>query len=218
MGGDERVRAREIDLLRYQVVELQSAELDDPGEDADLERSEDVLADAVTHREAGANALRALIDDGGGRDGLAVAAGLLSGRTPYAAIGDRLAALLAEVDDVAGEVRRLVEEIEEDPGLLAEVRARRQLLRDLGRKYGDDLAAVIAYLDDATRRLATLESFDQRAAELDGARVDAIAVERAAALAIGHARLACRAGARRSGRRAPPSSGAPPRRDRRHRR
>ena len=41
------------------------------------------------------------------------------------------------------------EGIEEDPERLAAVRERRQLLRDLRRKYGDDLAEVIAYGEQA---------------------------------------------------------------------
>ena len=55
------------------------------------------------------------------------------------------------------------------------MRARRQQLRDLCRKYGDDVAEVLAYRDEAARRLAELEGFDQRAAELDAARAAAVA-------------------------------------------
>ncbi|NCY10061.1 MAG: DNA repair protein RecN, partial [Actinobacteria bacterium] len=43
MGGDERARAREADLLRFQVDEIRNAHLDDPDEDATLERQIDLL-------------------------------------------------------------------------------------------------------------------------------------------------------------------------------
>ena len=66
LGGDERERAREIDLLRFQVDELAAAALDDADEEARLGVVEDALADAVGHREAGAAAHDALLDDGGG--------------------------------------------------------------------------------------------------------------------------------------------------------
>ena len=52
LGGDERARAREIDLLRYQVDELDGAHLDDADEDRGLEVEEDRLADATAHRDA----------------------------------------------------------------------------------------------------------------------------------------------------------------------
>jgi DNA repair protein RecN (Recombination protein N) len=188
LGGDERARAREIDLLRFQVDEIEAARLDDPDEARRLEDEEDALADAVGHRQAGAEAHAVLADDGGARDALAAAWHAIAERAPYRETSDRTAALLAELDDVIGEVRRVAEGIEEDPARLAEVRDRRQLLRDLGRKYGDDIAEVIRFGADAARRLAELEGFEQRAAELDAAKRRAISAERAAARAVGEAR------------------------------
>ncbi len=52
LGGDARARAREIDLLRFQCGELDAAGLDDPDEDAQLRKLEDLLAGASAHREA----------------------------------------------------------------------------------------------------------------------------------------------------------------------
>ena len=190
LGGDARARAREIDLLRFQVQELLDAAVDDPDEDRSLELVEDELADAVGHRQAGARAHVALADDGQGRDMLVTALNALGSRAPYTEVASRTAALLAELDDVVAELRDVADGIEEDPERLAEVRARRQLLRDLCRKYGDDLAAVRRYLDEAARRLGELERFDQRAGELDAERAAAAAAERAAAAAVGRARRA----------------------------
>ncbi len=51
LGGDERMRAREIDLLRFQVEELHRAALSGPDEDEHLDAEESVLADAVHHQE-----------------------------------------------------------------------------------------------------------------------------------------------------------------------
>ncbi|HUF83610.1 MAG TPA: AAA family ATPase, partial [Acidimicrobiia bacterium] len=53
LGGDERARAREIDLLRFQVGELDAAEIVDAREDARLAVEESTLGDVVAHREAG---------------------------------------------------------------------------------------------------------------------------------------------------------------------
>ena len=74
LGGDERTRAREADLLRYQVAELDAAGIDDAEEESGLAAEEDALADALGHREAAAAAHAALTADGAGRD--AIAAGL----------------------------------------------------------------------------------------------------------------------------------------------
>jgi len=188
LGGDERARARQIDLLTFQVAELDAAQLDDPEESDVLERLEDELADAVGHREAGARAHAALVDEGAGRDAVAAAMGAMEARAPYAALTARLAATLAELDDIAADVRAVGEGIDEDPERLAAVRARRQLLRELGRKYGDDLVAVLAFRDEAAAQLDELRRFEQRAAELDVARTAAVNSEREAAAVVGRAR------------------------------
>ncbi len=188
LGGDERERAREVDLLRFQVEEIEAAGLDDPDEERALTEEEDALADAVGHREAGGQAHAILADDGGARDALASAVAAIDGRTPYRDAADRAAAVLVDLDDVIGEVRRVAETIEEDPERLAAVRQRRQLLRDLCRKYGDDLAEVVRFGAAAAERLAELEGFEQRAAELTAARREALVAERDAARAVGTAR------------------------------
>ncbi len=186
LGGDERARAREIDLLRFQVDELDAAGVTDPGEDAALDDEESLLADAAAHREAGAAAHDALSERG--RDALAGALAAIEGRVPFEGQANRLHDLLAELDDVAAEVRDLTEAIEESPERLDEVRNRRRLLHDLRRKYGDDLAAVMEFHAEVADRLAELESFDERAAALDTQRQEALAQERRAAEAVGRAR------------------------------
>ena len=188
LGGDERARAREIDLLRYQVDELDTADVTDPAEDELLDSEESLLADATAHREAAAAATAFLSDDGGARDGLAAALGAVEGRAPFDDEASRLRDLLAEVDDLSADIRSHGESIDEAPERLAAIRERRQLLKNLRRKYGDDLESVMAFHADIADRLRELEHFDQRAAELDAQRQTALAGERRAAEAVGRRR------------------------------
>lgn len=190
LGGDERARAREIDLLRFQVTELDAAGIDDPDEDAGLAAEEATLSDAVAHREAGAAALDALRGDDGAGDALGVALHALADRAPFAGLHARLVGLSAELDDVAADLRGIAETIEEDPGRLAVVRERRQQLVDLRRKYGDTLTDVMAFHAEAETRLRELEQYDRRAAELDRARLVALADADKAAAEVGRARRA----------------------------
>jgi DNA repair protein RecN (Recombination protein N) len=190
LGGDARARAREIDLLRYQVTELDAAALADPAEDDALDVEESTLADAEAHREAAARSLAALTDEAGARDTLAAALADIERRAPFTDLAERLRALLAELDDLAPDLRTTADAIEESPDRLAEIRERRQLLVDLRRKYGEDLAAVMAFHAAAEDRLRELEGVDARAAELDRARAAALADERAAAHTVGSARRA----------------------------
>ena len=190
LGGDERARAREIDLLRFQVKEIADAGLRSANEDEDLSRSEDVLADAVAHREALYAAASALQDDDGASDVVGRSIAAISHRETFVLFVERLKNLQAEIDDVAREMRDVAESIEEDPAKLEEVRQRRHLLVDLRRKYGESLSEVIAYGDESGLRLNELESFEARAATLDAERAAAIQQLRAAEKVVGEARRA----------------------------
>ena len=186
-GGDDRGRARELDLLRFQIDEIEAARLQDEDEEARLEAEESLLADAVAHRESGAVALAALRDDDGalGRIGDALAA--LRDRAPFAGVVARLRAGLDDLDDVASELRATAETIEPDPQRLAEVRARRQAIRDLCRKYGTDVTAVLAELEVLRARARELHDWDDRArrteADLEVARrTESVEAERVAGM------------------------------------
>jgi DNA repair protein RecN (Recombination protein N) len=188
LGGDARARAREIDLLRFQVTELDAANLRDADEDERLDGDEDLLADAQAHRLAAAEAHAALSDDGAAADAIGSALAAVAGRAPFKEVESRLRAVAAEVADVSAEIRDAGERIDDDPARLDEVRARRQLLHELRRKYGDTLAEVMHHHRDAATRLAELEGYEARAAELEAERAVAVKDEQAVAVAIAAAR------------------------------
>jgi DNA repair protein RecN (Recombination protein N) len=188
LGGDERLRAREIDLLRYQVAELDAAGIEDPDEDDRLDLEEATLADAAAHREAAAEATELLSAEGPAAEAVARALAGLTGRAPFEAAAERLRGLAVELADVAGELRAAGEAIADDPERLASVRERRQMLRELRRKYGDTLAEVMAYRSEAADRLARLESHDEQAADLEARRQRAIERARREAAAVAQAR------------------------------
>src|SRR5919106_961218 len=187
LGGDERSRARELDLLRFQIGEIDAAGLHDDGEDVALEAEEALHADAIAHREALAAAYGAV--EGPAVDAVGAAAAALAGRRPFGEQAERLRAAQAELAELGRELRVARDAVEDDPERLEAIRARRQLLRELTRKYGETLADVRAYGVEAGRRLAELESYETRAAELEAERE---AVQRRAAdaaVALSRARL-----------------------------
>jgi DNA repair protein RecN (Recombination protein N) len=169
LGGDEQQRAREADVLRYQVHEIQVARLEDPDEEAGLRAEEDRLADAGAYREAALGAAE-LLDPAGGEGGaaepLGEAVAALSGRDAFEEYRARVAAAVVELADVARALRDEAEGWEDDPARLAEVQERRRLLSELRRKYGEDLGAVMAYATEAAARLGVLEDAEGEAARL----------------------------------------------------
>ncbi len=192
LGGDDRARARQADLLRYQLDEIDAAGLDDPNEDETLEEEEDRLSAATAHREAAASALAAL-DNGDDRardviDLLGAARAALDGRGPLSVLNARLASLQADAADAASELRQVIETWEDDPERLEEVRGRRQMLRELSRKYGEGPAGVLAFAAEARRELSELDAAEVRAGELRGELDAADVAVRAAEAAVGAAR------------------------------
>jgi DNA repair protein RecN (Recombination protein N) len=183
LGGDEQSRARELDVLHHQVAEIEGAGLDDPDEEAALAAEEERLADLARHREAVAVALAALRGDDAVEGPAALGAGDLLGRAGAALAGRpalgqwaaRLVAAQAELDDVASDLRAVLEEWHDDPERLSQVQARRRHLTDLRRKYGTTLADVTAFGRAARARCSELEHAATTA--------DALAKERAAAAA-----------------------------------
>ena len=188
LGGDDRARAREIDLLRFQSQEIADAALVGGDEDEHLSREEDVLADAVNYRESLWKAISALTQDDGAADSLGSAVAAIANREPFAEIVTRIKALQSELEDVSAQMRDAAERIEEDPSRLDDVRKRRQLLVDLRRKYGESLAEVIRYGEEVGERLRELESFEARAATLDAEREHAVAQLEVAQRVVGKAR------------------------------
>ena len=188
LGGDTRSRARELDLLKFQVAEIAAAQLGRDDEEAQLDQLEDVLAGAVAHREAAQTASSFLSADDGALDALGSAISALGGRNPFLAVEERLRSAAAELADAAAELRDSADGIEQDPARLTEIRERRQLLRDLRRKYGDTLAEVIEFHGTASGRLAELDSYEARAEALEHEREVALVDEAGAAARVGAAR------------------------------
>lgn len=188
LGGDERSRAREMDLLRFQVAELAAAGLSDPGEEEALEIEEDRLGQATAHREAAARAHHALSGDGGAVDSVGSAVAAVGGRAPLSELARRLESVAVEVAEAAADLRHAAETLQDDPERLEQVRLRRALLRDLRRKYGDSLAEVIAYHAGARSRLEELESHKERVAAQERKRGQILRELAAAEATIGTAR------------------------------
>ncbi|MFP5317473.1 MAG: DNA repair protein RecN [Acidimicrobiia bacterium] len=190
LGGDERSRAREADLLRYQLAELDAAAVDGPDEEDRLEAEDDLLAGAEAHREAAESAYAALASDGGAIDAAGAAVAALAGHRPFAELEVRMRALAAELGEMAADVRHAAEVVVVDPERLDEVRRRRRLLSDLRRKYGERLSDVLEYQVQARAQLAALEHHGERAQALEAQRAEVVAEVAEAAAGVAAARRA----------------------------
>ena len=186
-----QARAREVDLLRFGLGEIEQVD-PQPGEDVALAAEARRLQSADDLRQTASTALARVAggDDeaGGALSDVTTARKALEagiGDETLAAIAGRLAELGYGLADVAGDLAGYLGDLEAEPGRLEQIAARRAALAGLTRKYGASADEVLAWGADAARRLAELEAGDDRVevlaarvAELDaragraGGRVD----------------------------------------------
>ena len=178
LGASERERSRELDLLRYEINEIESASIQ-PGEWTALTAEASRLEHAETIAESLHSAAKALRGDGGAEELVAGAAGDL--RTAGAldpslkAPAERLIAAGYELADVADDLTRRA--VAPDSDAVEAVQERLALLARLGRKYGDDEAEILAYLERAIRRADELAGL---ATDLEETESQALDLRRAA--------------------------------------
>jgi DNA repair protein RecN (Recombination protein N) len=163
LEGAGREREREIDLLRYQIGEIEAARVM-PGEIPGLQQEEGRLAHAERILGLAAGAELAVGEESGALDRLreaaAAAQSIVALDPAAAAAAARLASATAEAADALQELRAYRESVDADPARLGEVQERIRALRALERKYGDGEEGILAYLEESRSRLASLESLD----------------------------------------------------------
>ncbi|HEU4355599.1 MAG TPA: DNA repair protein RecN [Actinomycetota bacterium] len=154
-----RERERELDLLAYQIREIESVG-PRPGERPTLEAEQARLAHAERLRELVATAEIGIAGDGAGSDALAsgaVALGTVAELDPGAAeLARRAGALANEATELGRDLRAYADAILLDPARLEDVRSRIAALRDLERKYGEGETEILAFLERARSRAAEL--------------------------------------------------------------
>ncbi|MGZ4447570.1 MAG: DNA repair protein RecN [Nocardioides sp.] len=194
--GTARDRAREADLLRFGLAEIEAVS-PEPGEDAALAQEETRLGFADTLRMAAEQAREALSSEQDQPDALATTSAartLLDGVREHDAEAGELADRLAEVtyllSDVAADVASYAARVDTDPARLSVVSERRAALTALTRKYGDTTDEVLAWAQQSATRLLDLDGTDERIEQLRGEQQDLRARLAEAAAALSAARTA----------------------------
>lgn len=179
--SSEREREREMDMLRYQIEEIASANLE-AGEEERLNAEKTVLLNAERIRTALETAHMAL---SGAEEGSALSAIDTARRSmrdiaalnkDYEALSDKIEELYYAAEDISFVLRDTSENVESDMQRLEEIEQRLKLISDLKRKYGRTVEDVIDFGKDAGTKLNELENAEALAAELD-AKLDKLKAE-----------------------------------------
>ncbi|KRK49277.1 DNA repair ATPase [Secundilactobacillus kimchicus JCM 15530] len=175
--------AQRLDMLRFQVKEIETANLS-AGEEDQLRTQRDrltnfqkinvALQEGFTALE-GSDELSGAVDLSG--QAMNALAGIAELDADFQALYDSLQTAFYALQDASGELSKQVDLLEFDENKLDEIEQRLEVIKQLERKYGDSESQVLSYFAKIKVELADME-----AAEIDEGDLDAKLAEQATEL------------------------------------
>ncbi|MBQ9930006.1 MAG: DNA repair protein RecN [Oscillospiraceae bacterium] len=169
---DEGEKLRKLEMLKFQIAEIEKAELT-AGEDEALEQRRKVLQNAEKLSDGLNSAVESLYgsDDTDGAISLISTAqrdiARLSRYTDsFDALQEKLTDLMYSLQDAADELRAHRDDLSYSGDELEQIEARLDVIHRLRRKYGADCAEILAYLENARRELDEIEFSDDHLEKL----------------------------------------------------
>ena len=169
---DENQKSRRLDLLKYQVEEIEKAAIK-AGERDELIRRRDNIRNGESIINALRFARNALSGDGeqeGAENLTALAANSLEGAAKVmpelSKISEKLSDLRYEIEDIASEIRDLADNFDFDPDELENIENRLDLLYRLSLKYGETEEDILKFYESSLEELRNIELSDERIDEL----------------------------------------------------
>ena len=172
MTMDEGEKLRRMETLKYQVEEIEKADLK-AGEDEELEQRRKLLQNSEKLSQGLEEAAESLLggDDSDGAAALLAQAAYALSRIArysddYTAFQERLTDLKYQVQDIADEVRDALEELSYSADELEQIESRLDIIHRLRRKYGTTCQEILEYLENARKELDEIEFADNRVEHL----------------------------------------------------
>ncbi|MBI4787998.1 MAG: DNA repair protein RecN [Chloroflexi bacterium] len=192
---DAREIARRVDRLTYVVDEIAEARLK-LGEEEALKQERELLGNAELRANLADHAYRALYgageDEKGAMDLFNEALQAITGLNKYdpavKELCDEAESAAAQADDLARSLRNYRDSVEHDPKRLAQIDDRLDLIHGLKRKYGDNIAQVLQFGENAAAELAGISHSEQRTEELRAQEQELLQVVASLALDLSRAR------------------------------
>ena len=167
---DEEEKQRQTDLLKYQINELESADIK-KGELAELKRKAQIAKNYQTVVEALSKADTAL----NGNDDFSGASALISSAQKelyslkdekWNALAEKTADVLSDLTDIGAEIRDFLDNAEYSELDINNINERLDLLDRLMLKYGNSEEEMLDFLTSAKVRLEELDFSDRRISQL----------------------------------------------------
>ncbi len=162
---DESEKERRIDLLKYQIDEIEMADIT-VGEREELTERKNFINNSQKILNAVNSAYSILKSDNGGYDCISEAVYEVEKAEPYFSaltpVLEQLNNIKYEIDDVAETLRDKLSELDVNEYELDEIESRLDLLYRLSRKYGETEEDIISYLESAREELDNITFSDEK--------------------------------------------------------
>ena len=169
---DEAQKARQMDLLRFQIEEIEQAELQ-PGEEEELISRRDRIRNAESIQQNLSMAhfcLSGSEDVEGAVSLLRQASEAVMQCGPYLEgmneATQKLLELSYEAESLSDDFRSGLDSVEYDPAELDEIEERLELIYRLRRKYGNTIEEILSYLEKIRGELDEIEFSEERLSQL----------------------------------------------------
>ena len=173
LGGDDSERNRLKEILKFQIDEIENANLM-TGEEEELKEKFSYISASEKISENLSLALNYLERESVSASGLVFdAKTLLSSLSEFDNISDcqdRLNSVYYELKDIAETLENILDNTDYDPVSLERIDKRLDLIKDLKRKYGKNIEEILKFLENAKGRLEELNNGEELLTLLDRQR------------------------------------------------
>ena len=171
---DAGERLRTVEMLTYQINDISALRLKAGEEEALIEKRNKLQNTEKVQKQVRFSTK--LLTDAGSNGAVsyllersAASMNALSAYVPDAAeVGEELIELSYRVRDLSDRIAAYAEDIDDDPvAMLDKIEDRLEAISKLKRKYGGSVEAVLAFLENAKKRLEEIEDSDQLCEQYD---------------------------------------------------
>ncbi|MBO5213200.1 MAG: DNA repair protein RecN [Clostridia bacterium] len=191
INTDEQTRMQKIDLLTYQINEINSADLK-PGEEERLSNLRTVLANAEKIEASLASAYALCSGEDNAREKLKSACVDLENVAAFdprlSELSQRMTSLSDQLDDLSADLRDFLESQSFDPTELNVVEERLDLIYRLKRKYGASVEEILAFRDNAAAELDSINTSAEQLNDLNSEKSQLYEELKSAAAALTESR------------------------------
>ncbi len=175
LGGDEQERSRLIDILRFQIEEIENAKLYE-NEEEELIEKKNVLSNAEKLYNRLNESNYALYDsEESVQSNLKRTINSLQQITSisekYEDLCNRLNNVKYEIEDISAEISDALNSLTFSESEINEIEERFDLIKNLKRKYGSNINAILEYAETSKKKLESLENCAEEIEKLEAEKI-----------------------------------------------